>query len=389
LNIFEKSNQLAELQAEWFNYRSNLYPKFVTSNSVNSTPEDIPIFSFHNITSEDILQKLNYLAMNGYSAINSDEYLYLKGKSNGERLVMLTFDDGLNSLWSVVYPLLEAYKMKAVAFVLPGEVETQAEVRAKEGLPMDVAQLCSWPQLQAMRDVVDIQSHSLYHWLIFTKPVISSFFTPQIKSRWQKIDWPMPRIDGIDSPSREYRLGSPIYKTDSRLSDSPRVYENQSVVDACVSFVEKNGGEEFFKSKGWFKALTMAHQDAMVGHSLEMESPEVRNDSIRDCIVRSKVILDQKLNKDVKHFCFPFGIGSQHAEEIVLEAGYQAVYYGVKANFNIQDRGGEGRVARITRIKDDYLYRLPGEGRKSLMKIFYEKARRRILSTFLGKGGIR
>ena len=389
MNIFEKRNQLAEINAEWYNYKNNLYPGFVTSSREESVPEDIPVFSFHNISSEDLIQKLNYLVTNGYDTVNSDEYIYLNGKSNGNRLVMLTFDDGLLSLWTVVFPLLRAYQMKAVAFVLPGEIDQMELSETDPEQPERDSLLCSWRQLEAMTEVVDIQSHSLYHWLIFDSSRVSCFFTPQIRSNFQKIDWPIPHRLGKDRPQRDIGLGAPIYTTNSRLSGSLRVFESEEVAGALTSWVDKKGGEDFFASRNWESELKREYTRLAGEAALETETPDQRLKSVTNCFNSSKEILDNRLGKEVRGFCFPFGIGSPEAEKMALEAGYSAVYYGVRPSYDESEAVPLDGLRRVTRLKDDYLYRLPGNGRKSLMRILYEKAERRIANLLYGKGKIR
>jgi hypothetical protein len=392
MNIFEKSNQLAELYAEWFNYRNGLYPSFVTSPFTPSVPEQIPVFSFHSASEAELIPKLQYLQDNKYVTINSDEYLYLDCRSKGERLVMLTFDDGLVSLSKTVYPLLKSFQMKAVAFVLPGEIDREeAEIGLLGG---DTGgnggeKLCTWRQLESMKGSIDIQSHSLFHWLIYIKPAISCFFSPEIAQKWQKIDWPIPTRAGADRPQRDFRFGAPIYQTDSRLSVSERIFEIDRVTEACTEYVEKRGGEEFFRSKGWAEELEKVHSESTVGLVFQKEPEEKRIDSIRHCFNESKRVIEARLGKGIKGFCFPFGIGSPIGERMAAESGYSAVYYGVKANFDIDKKESAEGIRRVTRLKDDYLFRLPGAGRKSLIQIFYEKAWRRISYNLLKGGTIR
>ncbi|MDH5678038.1 MAG: hypothetical protein OEZ28_05425, partial [Nitrospinota bacterium] len=66
-----------------------------------------------------------------------------------------------------------------------------------------------------------------------------------------------------------------------------------------------------------------------------------------------------------------------------------AVYYGVRPSYDESEAVPLDGLRRVTRLKDDYLYRLPGNGRKSLMRILYEKAERRIANLLYGKGKIR
>jgi len=381
MNIFEKSNQISELSAELFNYRNGLYPDFITAARIPAVPEQIPVFSFHNTNDVDLLPKLQYLYDNKYSTINSSEYSYLNGCSNGERLVMLTFDDGLVSLSKVVYPLLRQFQMKAVAFVLPGEIDHQGENGDRK--------LCSWAELEEMKETVDIQSHSLFHWLIYEKPEVSAFFCPDIVTRWQRIDWPIPTKGKLDRPQRDFEFGAPIYKTSSRLSGAIRYFEIDSVTEACINHVGVMGGASYFNTKGWREKLMEVHNEAASGLTFEVEPENDRNSSITNCFVESKRRIESRLGKKVSGFCFPFGLGSPIGERLAAESGYESVYYGVKANFDYMKRVTNEGIRRVTRVKDDYLFRLPGKGRKSLIQIFYEKAKRRVTFALFKKGTVR
>ena len=51
-------------------------------------------------------------------------YFLTKGKLITNKSVLLTFDDGRGTLWSVAYPMLKKYGMKATAFIVPGKISS-------------------------------------------------------------------------------------------------------------------------------------------------------------------------------------------------------------------------------------------------------------------------
>ncbi len=71
--------------------------------------------------------RLAHLADNGYVTLSADEYLaVLRGEREPPaRAVVLTFDDGRGSVWSVAAPLLRQHGMKAVVFLVPGRIRSR------------------------------------------------------------------------------------------------------------------------------------------------------------------------------------------------------------------------------------------------------------------------
>ncbi len=375
MNFYEPGNHLVELKAEWGNYRFNRYPKFVTDNTTGAGPIGVPVFSFHDVERETFEKKLDYLKTNGYETVTGDEYLELAGKDTRDRVVMLTFDDGLASLWKVAYPVLKKYGMKAVAFVLPGDTNDADAPRGPFSDGADDDTLCTWPELAAMRDVIDIQSHSLRHWVMFVSDRLECFYTPAMARVWSRINLPVMNNDGGDEFDKNFPVGTPFYEMDSRLSDRLRVFEPASVRDRMGQFVADHGGDDFFRDKSWRAKLVAEHETAVAGSDFRRETDAERDESILEMMAESKRILERRLpGHSVKHLCFPFGIGGKTAVRMAQRAGYAAMYWGVSTPPYARDCA---TLRSVTRIKDDYIFRLPGRGRWSLWKIFSLKMRRR------------
>ncbi|VAX17959.1 hypothetical protein MNBD_NITROSPINAE02-514 [hydrothermal vent metagenome] len=345
MNFYAPQNHLAELRAEWDNFQQELYPDFVTRKRPANVPDKTPVFSYHDIDQQEFEAHLEFLKRNGYKTVTADEYLDRGEKAKGERVVMLTFDDGYASVWKVAYPLLKKYGMKGVAFILPGETK-EAEAPRGAGDRDDTGEpLCTWPELEAMRGVVDVQSHSLYHFIMFTSDKVEIVYDINIKNRWPKKDLPLVRVDGVDDIERSYPLGSPFYGMDSRLSDVRRLFTPAETSDPENKFREESGSEQ--------------------------------EEAVRACFVESKKIIEGKLpGHSVSHFCLPFSIGGRLAIKSAIEAGYRALYWGVTPPVYAAEFP---EIRHVTRIKSDYIYRLPGDGRKSVATIFLAKFMRRFI----------
>ncbi len=63
-----------------------------------------------------------YLADNGYHTVDGEELtVVMSGQVKPRpRSVAVTFDDGLKQVWTVAYPILKKYGLKAIVFLVPG-----------------------------------------------------------------------------------------------------------------------------------------------------------------------------------------------------------------------------------------------------------------------------
>lgn len=386
MNFYEPKGHFTEVRFEIARLFNGAYPAFVTAVKPRGAPEKIPCFSFHDVTPEKFEAQLLFLRRNGYETVTLGEYLERKGEARGERLVLLTFDDGRDSLWKVAYPLLKKHGMKAVAFALPGETREAEETRKVfdgGGSADHEDELCAWPELAAMGDVVDVQSHSLSHFVMFVSERVAGFFTPAIRKRWMRIDLPIVNGGGVE---RDYPLGAPFYDMDLRLSDRPRVFEPPHIRERLGEIVEKGGGDEFFEKPGWRRALMKAHDEAAAGAKFAVETEEEAEAAVFRALSESKRILEERLAKPVTGLCLPFGVGGRTAMRMAARAGCETIFWGATAPEWTKDFPG---LAHVTRIKDDYLLRLPGEGRETLPGVLMEKLRRRLRFTILGEGRLR
>jgi hypothetical protein len=90
----------------------------------------------------------------------------------------------------------------------------------------------------------------------------------------------------------------------------------------------------------------------------------------------SRIHIEKNLpGKDVRHFCYPWGVSGNLAQQLLGEAGYKSAY-----------TGRIGRNVRLTlkqnmdelyRIGPDFFYLLPGKGRASLLQVLKRKVSKR------------
>ena len=102
--------------------------------------------------------------------------------------------------------------------------------------------------------------------------------------------------------------------------------------------------------------------------------------SIREDFDRSRKVIEEKLQKDVRHLCFVKYQGSAQAVALGKECGFKSFWWGYLPNHSGNKPGQS--PDRIARVDAEYLRRLPGSRRESLRRILrarYGGTLRRIL----------
>ena len=230
------------------------FPAFVFGGPVGAL---LPVFHFHDVTQADLEPKLAHLAENGYRTLNAAEVsAYVRGDLKPlSRAVALCFDDAWASLATVAGPLLKKHGLTAITYAIPARMteETRAD-----------SPFVSWSQLAELHasGVVDVQSHTYSHSMMFASDVPTGFVEPgyqrtPLLNRPQLLPPPALRLL---TPAD---LGAPLYVTRSRMSDARRVEVPIDARARCVNLVAQEGGEAFFDQTDWRDQLRAAAGDRL------------------------------------------------------------------------------------------------------------------------------
>lgn len=359
------NNPIKDLFSFFAGLKNREYPEFLYKNKSLS---EIPVFCYHFISATEFEDHLQHLQRNGYATLSTDEFYHVKQNEKGDsiRSAVLTFDDGDKDFYSVVFPLLKKYRMKAVNFIIPGWV-------GREGI-------LTWKQIQEMHEsgLVDFQSHSMHHPAIFTSTKVIDFYHPNMKAM-QNWNMPVFQSQGEDQFGETPPLGSPIFDFDSRFSEHPRFFPDEKLKQACQQMVQENGGTEFFADKSWREKLLNRVKDYQQNGAIagRFESSDEQIASIRAELEESKQIIEEKLpGKNVRNFACPWNITSALTQKLLAEVGYKTSFVGIK-NVPQPDELPENFLT-VKRISGDFVLCLPGEGRQSFMKVILSKMIRRV-----------
>lgn len=133
---------------------------------------ELPVIMYHQLTKsesragryvltvEQFEKDLRYLKENGYETVTVHQLMdFSQGKCNiPEKAVMLTFDDGCETLYAYALPLLEKYGFTAVGFAVGALADHYSEI---DDHNLNYSNL-DWDEIKELcnGDVIDIQSHS-------------------------------------------------------------------------------------------------------------------------------------------------------------------------------------------------------------------------------------
>ena len=187
---------------------------------------------------------------------------------------------------------------------------------------------------------------------------------------------PVIRENGEDVFLETLGWGQPIYQWEPSMSASTRYIEDENLSRACIKFVDNHGGMNFFRQAGWRQRLKVHMVDVARrnGRAERFQAVAERAREIHGDLVESKRIIEQKLDKLVKHLCYPWYSGSALALQMSKEAGYCSNYWGILGREAVNRVGGD--PYHIARINDDYIVCLPGKGRTKLYEALISKVRR-------------
>jgi hypothetical protein len=376
------------------------YPDFILSSRPSSLRDQIPVFYLHSVEPISFEKQLQFLRQNRYQTLDADEFrAAIAGETPvPDRSILLTFDDGTASLWTVAFPLLGKYGFRAVSFIIPGCISDKAPdsptlLEYEKGRVSLTALLarekglnpfCSWEEITEMHatGLIDFQSHTMYHHSTFVSPRLVDFLHPNYDRGLSNFNIPVCRFRRNLDFTRNPPLGTPLYRFEPRTVGRPEYFDPETVRAACVDFVLTQGGTEFFTHKNWRQQLYRVYCEVSRNcNNRQYESMAEMTKAIFEDFLQSKRLIEKHLpGKTVDHLCYPWFMGSKISVAQSQRVGYRVNYWGTLSSSNTNQQGSD--LFSVARIDSEYIYRLPGNGRKSLRKILSTKVKKNIPGFF-------
>ncbi len=114
---------------------------------------------------QDLISQFNWLQENGYHPVSLQQIIDARaGRATlPEKAILLTFDDGYQSVYTKVFPLLKQFKFPAVVAIVGEWIQTPSDKKVAYGddmVPRD--HFATWEELHEMIDsgLVEIASHT-------------------------------------------------------------------------------------------------------------------------------------------------------------------------------------------------------------------------------------
>ncbi len=144
----------------------------VSQASTDSQSVYLPVIMYHHITEDkqkagkytvlkdELKNDLEYIKNNGYNTVTvADLINYVQGVKNlPNKPIMITFDDGFESVHTLAYPLLTEYNMKAVVSVIGSVTEKYSQINDHN---INYSNL-TWDEINELNEsgIIEIQNHS-------------------------------------------------------------------------------------------------------------------------------------------------------------------------------------------------------------------------------------
>lgn len=357
------------------------YPEFVRGGPLPRG--QVPVFVFHSLEPEGFGRKLAYLAENGYVTLSAVDYFeFLMGtRPVPDRAVVLTFDDGRESLWTVGAPLMKKHGMTGIVFLVPGRTVSRPgplPPATAPGTPAADEGLLSWEQIEALArsGPFDFQSHTHTHGRVHVKPHVVGFVTPESRRGYAAFDLPLVRSGGRDLMGEEIAPGTPILASEPRMGEARRFFEDPAIRAEALRVVAEGGGDAFFARADWAAVLRRTVRRRVPGR---WETGAEKEAAIRHELAESKRAIEERTGRPVIHLCHPWHVAGPTARRLMREVGYRTAFAGKVRGVPITPSGGD--PYGIARIGEDYVELLPGKGRAALADVLRRKWRRRMGGT--------
>jgi peptidoglycan/xylan/chitin deacetylase (PgdA/CDA1 family) len=260
----------------------------------------------------------------GMRVISCNEFLlHIREKKEfSPGTVLLTFDDGALQD-EIAFRILKQFRLPSIFFVIPSPNVPYKYYRQPQNLEM-------WKQFRAST-MVSIESHTMTHAKVFINDRVTSIVSRALERQ---------NIEDFD-----YRAGAPIFESAPGLTHR-KYFPDKSMIDRCVDKwheIINRGMTTQQAAEILFEDLRELQKESYSVGFYETEQQMM--DRLHNEIVGSKLFLEEKLDKQVKLFAYPFGSYSDLSRNQIEKAGYLAAFTTEEKTYSIaQDPLLIGRI---------------------------------------------
>lgn len=233
-------------------YANNKYGVLAYHSVVDDTNKNGKNYYYpQTISAQHLIQHFNWLKENGFHVISWQQVLDAENGKTAlpDNAVLLSFDDGYETMYSVVYPLLKAYNYSAVFAPVASWINTKGEIQyGNEKLPRST--MTTWEHIKEMRDsgLVEIASHSYnQHFGHKANPAGSSL--PAIISPEYKNGKYETKAHYTQRLERDFAQSAQDIKKATGIAPNIMVWPYGQYNDTAIKAAEKAGMSHHFSLK--------------------------------------------------------------------------------------------------------------------------------------------
>jgi hypothetical protein len=309
-----------------------LFPRNYFRKRVTTLPA-VPSYFYHQLDPNDFGRICKEVETLGFESVTVTDIL--EHRVTGTNVVAITMDDGWSSVWSVAYPLARLHGLRFTIFLTPGFIQDSNECRTTLDDGVDPQVLIdrdhgpdcflTWGEVRAMHrsGVVDVQSHSLHHGMIFTADRPTDIVTTEGP-------FPLPgsiplviRADGTDIVERRPSPGTPLYSMGPALVAPQRFLEDNGVRSKCIEAARIGFRSTENRIEDW-KAELMAIAGRATGGRWESEAE--RMERFRADLAQAKAIIEERVpGADVRALAPPWGLMHPDIGPIAKQTGHDLI----------------------------------------------------------------
>jgi hypothetical protein len=228
--------------------------------------------------------------------------------------------------------------------------------------------LCTWQELKEMYSsgLINIESHTLFHKQVFRNTNMVDFFSHDSSSALYMFSGsPYLKISDIgrDIKMVDY-YGLPLFQAAPLMSGGSMVNASDEFITLCKDLYKHNGA--------WKSEIMKVLKESSAINKYFVFEPDSKKSILED-LQAAKSLIKEKIDHNAgEHLCFPWTAGSDEAINIAKELEIKTCFWGVR-----NSRKGDN-LYHISRLNNDFIFRLPGKERKSLFSIYFHKLERRL-----------
>ena len=219
--------------------------------------------------------------------------------------------------------------------------------------------------------LVDIESHTLFHREVFIGPKIVDFIDEQtLFAPYNSPVTPYLQQEDVGQElSLDQFIGLPLFQSAPLMAGKPALKLSNEIVERCKTANRTTGA-------GWQDKLRADLQRYLAANAPNLQQNGEVEKALAEDLVLARDIIQKKLDHRAgNHLCLPYTVGSEKAIAAAKQIGMQSCFWGTVPGRRTNDPGDD--PFHCVRIKNDFIWRLPGKNRKSLFEIYSMKIKRR------------